>query len=342
MTVYLPSRVKVEGLEFVAIKDTLSHQVEIVKTTIDGRDIFLEMLRSMKVKDWGDFLPAKIYNHSNGDLWSFKEEKFRGMAMLVNQDDELFVVLIENNQLVKKVIPVNDLPRTQKVKIGNQIKTLGGRSVLEIFRNKAQIAKTLGLDYETTWEEAEALRVMKTTQKARREAEREAKEETRRKKLQSILNRSNVTGFTEDGKTCYGTPATEEEWQSLPHRHPVILIDSYDEENQTAKGIREAFFVKKEGNKVSKVVPKKVSAEKPKKEGSETQIIEAKGILQAVIEDAPREILIFSKEDLAILRQRNLNNNTLVALEQTDEQGRYTVLRLEGRESSTVGLFRPV
>jgi hypothetical protein len=341
MTVYLPSRVRIEGLEFVAIKDTLSHQVEIVKTTVDGQDIFLEMLRSMKVKDWGDFLPAKIYKHA-GDLWTFKEEKFRGMAKLINQDGEFFVVLIEQNQLVKKVISVTDLPRTQKVKIGNQIKTLGGRPVLELFRNKAQIAKALDLDYETTKEEAEALRVMKTAQKAQQEAEREAREEARRKKLQAILSRPYVISHTEDGKTCYGTPATEEEWQILPHRHPVILVDSFDEETQTAEGIKEAFFVKKQGNKVSKVVPKKVSSEKPKKENLGNQIIEAKGILQTVIDGiTTREILVFSKEDLAVLRQKNLNNNTLVALEQTDDQGRYTVLKLEGRECSTVGLFRP-
>jgi hypothetical protein len=341
MTIYSPNRVKIEGLEFVAIKDTLSHQVEIVKTTVDGRDIFLEMLRSMKVKDWGDFLPAKIYNHS-GDLWSFKEERFRGMAKLVNQNGELFVVLIEYNRLVKKIISVTDLPRIQKVKIGNQIKTLGGRSTLELFRNKAQIGKILGLDYETTQEEVEALKVMKTAQKAQREAEKEAREEARRKKLQAILSRSDILGYTEDGKTCKGTPATEEEWQTLPNRYPVILVDTFDEESQTVKGIREAFFIKKQGNKVSKVAPKKVFAEKPKAENLETQVIEAKGILQAVIDGIPREILVFSKEDLAILRQRNLNNNTLVALEQTDDQGRYTVLKLEGRESSTVGLFRPV
>jgi hypothetical protein len=183
---------------------------------------------------------------------------------------------------------------------------------------------------------------MKTAQKAQREAEKKAREESRRKKLQSILSRSNMTGYTEDGKTCYGTPATEEEWQILPHRHPVILVDAFDEETQTAEGIQEAFFVKKQGNKVFKVAPKKVSHEKPKKENPESQVIEAKGILQAVIDGIPREILVFSKEDLAVLRQKNLNNNTLVALEQTDDQGRYTVLKLEGRECLTVGLFRPV
>jgi hypothetical protein len=341
MTIYLPSRVKTEGLDFVAIKDTLSHQVEIVKTIVDEQDVFLEMLRSMKVKDWGDFLPAKIYNHS-GELWSFKEEKSREMAKLVNHDGEFFVVLVEHNRLVKKIISVTDLPRTQKVRIGNQIKTLGGRSVLELFRNKAQIAKTLGLDYETTREEAEALKVMKTAQKAQQEAEREAREEARRKKLQAILSRPNMTGYTEDGKTCYGTPATEEEWQILPHRHPVILVDSFDEKTQTAEGISEAFFVKKQGNKVSKVALKKVSVEKPKRETPESQVIEAKGMLRAVIDGIPQEILVFSREDLAILRQRNLNNNTLVALEKTDDQVKYTVLKLEGQECSTVGLFKPV
>lgn len=330
-------RVNISGLEIIVSRDTANHEVEIGKVSNVGQEIFVEMIRSMSVKDWGEFLPARVFGKDGKDLWNFKQENFRGFGKLVNYGNELVIILVNKGQQVEKIVLVADLPKIQRVKIGEKTEMIGGRGPEEMLTLKVCIAKKFKLDHVATNEEKEILQLIRQAEKADEEARRVAKEEAKRIKLQKILGRPDANGYAADGKFCYGTPVTLDEWQMLPDRSRVILVESYDDETKVCGNITEAFFVKKMGNKTEKNLPKSISAEKPKP--VEEKIPEASSIIYAKVDGKIQRIMVFSQKDITLLVKNGLNSGTLVAVDGKDELGRYRIERLENGKSSTVGLF---
>lgn len=331
------SRINLKGFIFVEAKDTPSHEVEVGKVSAGDCELFVEMIRPMSAKDWGDFLPARVYDSSK-DLWNFKQENFRGIGKLINCD-EIVIVLVNKRQQIEKVIPVSDLPKVQQVKVRDRIELVGGRGIQEMFDLKVAVSKRLKMEIVYNDEEWKLLKLIRQMKDADEEAKWAARKEARQERLRKIFARPDVYGYSEDGNLCHGTPVTEKEWPSLPNRSRAILVESYDDDSRTAGKIIEAFFVKKEkGGRPEKYLPKSITAEKPQKR-QEEEIVEAKGVIHAVIDKRLQRVMVFSQDGIASLRKKGLNSGTHLALDQRDEQGRYTVVKLEGDECRTVGLF---
>jgi hypothetical protein len=331
------SRVNVPGLEIVESKDNATHEVEIGKVSEVDQEILIEMIRSMMVKDRGEFFPARVFEASGKDLWRFKNENFHGVGKLVSHGNELVIILVNKHQQIEKVIPVADLPKIQRVKVGEKTEMIGGRGLEDMLTLKFSIAKKFKLDFVTTEDEKSILQFIRQAEKADEEARRVAREEARRGRLIKILSRPAAEGYTINGKICYGTPVTADEWQMLPDKSRAILVESYDDEIRICGNVIEAFFVRKSGNKTEKNLPKPISAEKPKP--AEEKIPEASGIIYARVDGKIQRIMVFAKSDIELLVKKGLNSGTLVAIDGKDEVGRYRVERLEEGKSNTVGLF---
>jgi hypothetical protein len=171
-------------------------------------------------------------------------------------------------------------------------------------------------------------------EKIRKQEEWLAREKARREKLASILSRSEIKAFDEDGKRLHGIPVSGEEWQILPTNTPVILI------NEGEKSA-EAFFVKKtRGGRCEKGLFRIAFLEKPQDQANKP-LTEAK-ILYFDINGSIEEVAHVSGEGLAALRQLGLNSGTMVAIGKPDDKGQLTIVRLEVGECFTVGAFLPL
>jgi hypothetical protein len=326
--------------EILNTKETPAHDIKIVK--IDG--IIIETLRSKKAPN-GDFLPANATDLAGKRLWNFKDENFDGFGKLVEFQGEYFIYLEDRQRVIHRVIPVNDLPKIQRVKLGDKVLTMGGRDTLVLYDLKVAIADFLCNNFFVT-EEEEALlaqmakirQVELEKERLRKEEERKAKEQAKVQKIAIIMSREKITVYTEDDKKRFGIPVVDGEWEMLSDNTAVVLVNNLEE-----KVPIEAFFVKKSASgRISKGSPMKVFPEKKistKKEAS--PIIEARRIIRVIVDDKIQQILNFSKENFDRLRATGLNSGTLVSVGEPKD-GKYTIVQLKGNECLTVGEFTPL
>lgn len=289
-------------------------------------------------------MPANATDAQGKKLWDFKDEGFDGFGKLIDFKDEYYIYLENRQKVIHKVIPVTDLPKIQKVKIGDKVMTIGGRDIYELYRTKISIAMLLDRQFYTTEEEARLLKKMAELRQAElaenrrlRQEELEAKDKARAQRIATILSREKITGYTETGKARYGAPVLEDEWIILKDNTAVVVVDSLEEKNPI-----EAFFVKKNiGGRTSKGSPVRVSAKQPAANKVEIPTIEAKALIQVIIGDQVRQILNFSKENFNHLRATGLNSGTLVAVGEPIN-GKYTIVQMKGNECLTVGEFAAI
>lgn len=325
-------------MEILTIKDYPNHEVEIVKTG----EVVLEMIRSKKVSN-GEFLPANA-KFQEKEVWNFSREKeagFDGIGRLFKLEGEYFIILQDRKKRICKVISVNDLPKLQPISVGGKTIMIGGKSDMELYKLKLNIAEKLNLQVFVTSDEemlnAEMVKFHQSQmelERVQREELRRAKEAAKTERVNSIMSREKIFAFSEDGKKCLGIPVVGNEWEMLPSDTPVILVDSLESRNPV-----EAFFVKKKtSGRLFKGSPKKVSAHKSSPETADP-VIEAEGIIRVIKDGQLLQMPNFTTENFQRLRKTGLNSGTLVAVGQPDEEGRYTVIAMKGSVCETVGQF---
>lgn len=328
-------------MKTLTIKDYPNHEVKIVKIG----EVTLEMLRSKKVPD-GDFLPANAADSQGKRLWSFKDENFDGFGKLVEFKGEYFIYLEDRQRVIHRIILVSDLPKIQRIAIGDQFITIGGRDAHELYLLKVEIAKFLHATFVATKDEQDLLSVMAALHKVELEKERirkqeelQAKEQAKLQRIAEILARVKITAHTDDGKKRFGSPVVGSEWEMLPNDTAVVVVNDLEEKIPT-----EAFFVKRNaGGRVSKGSPVKVSAQAvvvPKDIAAPR--IEGSGIIRVLIDGRLTSVVNFSKKNFDLLRKTGLNSGTMVSVGEPNTAGKYTVVQLKGSECLTVGEFAAI
>lgn len=304
-------------------------------------EVILELLKSKKAPNHAEFLPAKATDLHGKKLWNFKEENFNGLGKLLEFENEYFVYLEDREQTIHRIIPISDLTKIQKIKLGEKIFNLGGTSPENLLKMKVRVAGHIGRNYTLTAEEKTLLQEMEKLRQAeilRKQEEINLKEQAKAQRIAEIIGREKITAYPDDGKPRYGIPVIgEEEWAILPDNTAVVVVNNLEE-----KIPAEAFFVKKSlGGRISKGSLKKVSAKKPTllaKSESEVAVIEALGMIQVVIDSQVRQVLNFSKENFNRLRAKGLNSGTMVAIGEP-RNGKFTIVQVRGNECLTVGEF---
>jgi|GEM_PF-1876350 len=332
----MDSRVKLEGFFLIEVKDSSTVDVECGKVKVGEQEFMVDMIRRKGMS--ADFLPAKVYLDGK-EIWNFPSEKYSGIARLLFIHNEYVLVFINKNRQVENVVPLADLPKIRKIYVNGRKMLIGGRGVYELFKFKAAAAKQLKLEYLKTNEEQTFIQLNNKLESEKKEAARIARADERKRWLDLVFSRPEVNGYSEEGGKYYGTPIVEGEWQKLPDGSRVVLVETYNDEDNTHGDLIEAFFVKKGHNgRPEKKGAKIVFAKRPEKE---EPVIEAKGVEFFKIDSAVVEACIFCKEDIASLNNAGLNSGTYVALEGADDQGRYQILRLSEGKSEPVGIFTP-
>ncbi len=240
------------------------------------------------------------------------------------------------NGTVAKVIKLSDIAR-------------GARSsdILELFELKKNAAEFLGRNFDTSAKENRVIGILvqerKEQETAERRAEREARERKQRERLEMLLKRPNVVGFTASGQKRYGTPVTKDEWPSLSNGAFCMLVESYDDQAQVHKGLVESFRVVKENGKN----PKKAGLALVTLDMPENVIgapLTVKPLSEVLIRKDGKflDVKVYSSDDDVVLLQKaGLNGGTLVGVKQAGKTD--VVLRqvFEDKIVKVAGAYAP-
>lgn len=323
---------------------TKSREVFVAKIEAEGKEITVEFLRSLKTPD-GSFLPASI-RQGEKFLWDFNSEKkngFWGLAMLHKGKDELFILLLSNDQLAK-VVPIADLLHSVFVKVGDVIKRIGGRDEFALLDLKIALSKELKVEMLLSPEDKKLLASRRKDNDEIREDEKNRRAAEKTARTQRITNRQSITVFDPAGKQLYGTPVVGSEWMMLEARAPVVLVDSY--EDGKAGNPLEAFFVKKVKGKAPEKIGLKtdLSYKKPAGSNSGDIVVEAGEVrLYMKGHGGERTLPYLSSEALAALITSGVNGGTMVAVGDPDADGRLAVVKLvESGKVEPVGHYKPI
>lgn len=287
--------------------------------------------KSAKAGKHGRYVPFSIEKEKE-TIWAFADEKVgdvKKIAFLLTHDKGFHLISIISGDKVLKVVPLDDLEKGHVIQTTSGRQITGGRSVLELFHIKGDVADSLNFVRHVSALEEKLMAAHKESFKVEK-SDKAAEKERRR---QAILARPKISGFREDGKKITAIPVVENEWQCLPNETGVILVSKFD---GTAKGMIEAFFVGKKGSSCYKVLPCFVS-EKP---------VAAKKDAEAPLE-ITEEIFSFggrvdafqtvSGKTLDLLRQRGVNCGSQFAVRYESNPDQPVLVALRGNEVVTCG-----
>lgn len=352
-TKQLVRRVKLHGFTLREQPDTDSHQVEIGTIVVNEKTLVLEMIRSKKRLN-GNFLIAKIYNEAEKVMWDFRDfrgenENFRGICQLTFCENQYLLVFIgsifadngERIEFVKEVMPI--VEAIENAFAGQRITS---SSMIQL---KIDVARYMRLECRFSNEEKYFLATIGKRKIAKAKERAEQRQQTRQIRKEKITQRPQISAIGFDGGIYRGTPVTEKEWPTLPDGQKAISVSDVDPESGLPEGPIEAFIVKKRpGSAPYQVNRRQIADFCDRKTTSRSSLspkkVEVKKTIIFEVEDESfEEIRIVTKEDFDKLQADGLNNGTRIALDQTDEKGRYQVLEFsEGGEVKTIGAFAPI
>jgi len=308
--------------------------------------VIINTLKSKKMPN-GDFLPTNATDLQGKHLWDFRSEEFNGFGKLLEFKGEYYIYLEDRQRVIHKVIPVADLPKLQRVMLGDQALTLGGRDAYELYTLKVTIAEFLCATFVVTEQEHNLISAMAKIhqeelekERLQKQEEREANERAKNQRIANIMAREKITAYTEDGKKRFGLPVINSEWEMLPDNTAVVVVNNLEEKIPV-----EAFFVKKTSNsgRTSKGYLVKVFAEKiAVQKNTPTPNIKASRVIRVLIDGRLTSVVNFSKENFDLLRKTGLNSGTMVSIGEPNANGKYTVVQLKGNECLTVGEFATI
>lgn len=347
-------RVYFPGFKFLHNNDTGTHEVEVGTIAVDGVEYTIEFLKSKRLEGRGDFLPASMRKKGQR-IWSFKDEGIAGIAKLIEASPGVPVICVivgsGKGQRVARVIPLSSLSRRHPIMIrGNTHFVDPDEDIGETVRLKQLTAKQLGIgisfsDIENQVAQYQQQKIVKKRkeEEAEREAERVREAHARRERINGIMFRKKITGFTAEGRPFRGIPVTRDEYQCLPKGTYVILVDSYDQITNSHGNLIEGFRLgKTPGGRIEKVNLTPVSKINPITNTTSEAVPEAAYFILIEHEKRVKRVLVFtSQENIRIARERGLNGGTLVTTETAkQEDGRYEVYSVTSTGRDTLGLFK--
>ncbi len=327
------------GFKLDGSSETNTHIINV--GTVSG--LVVEMLISKKAIRFGNFLIAQVRTDDERKLWAFREEGFDGFGRLIwsVSAKEHFIVLINKDNQLCKVIPLTDLPKMTPVKIDEKVMLIGGRSIEKVYQSKLALAKQLGLNYQLSPEEKAWLKYVREEEAAELAAKQAAEAEAKRKaeearkaerdaKIKAIMDCPTVEGWTEDGKHRYGIPVSGEDWKLLPNGTFVMLMN--DEGKPT-----ESFKIGRDRKGIKKDLHVEVSAEKPVEK---TEAFQAKSVKVFLIDNEHKAIpVVDSKTFKELSSSKELNSGTLLAVPLEDSE-KFAVYAMKGFKGvDTIGHF---
>lgn len=242
-----------------SLKET--EAIESIKGTYG--EYVLEFLKAKSMKK-GNWLIAKVYDKDRKEIWSFKATGFQGRGQMFIIGDEPVIGFINRNDVLVDVDFFTDITNTIPATDGKMTIILGGKTLKQKISAKIQISKQEKIRYELSSEEKafsdKELKIRSIlAQKARDEAEK-----AYNSMREEILGRKDITVYSADGQTLFGTPVTSGEWKILPVGKYGVLVESFDKIEQTSGKPLKAFLVKagKGGQKEMVVKSEELSLKK--------------------------------------------------------------------------------
>lgn len=348
----------IKALESIGSKLLSSEMNEFAEFRIyDVPDsgISIQIRRSL-AKPNLDFLPAIVKDSEGKILWGFAAENFKGLGRLLVVDGELVIALTDWTH-VRKVIPVNDLPKVKIVKVGEGTKIVGGRGIQAIINLKHAVAEAFRLKADITDGERDFLAKIRQA-KDYREAEKSAeREEARRKRIAEIMARDQISGFPENGKCRFGVPVLEDEWRMLPvTTGGVVLVSGFSENGEPLGDTATAFFIGR--SKGQPVQEAKVEIKlrgrgrfdhKPKQTQT-TPTVALNSFEEILFEISEKkedlvpgfyEAILTDTLGFSSLKKSGLNSGALIALPSPNgDEGMVQVEKMTGGGSTTLGIFK--
>lgn len=345
----IETRFEFPGFAATANQDTPTHQVE-VGVIKDGNDVFvLHMIRN-KEFEFLNFAVAKIFN-AGKQLWTFQQAQFDGIGLLAKAAGVTVIALVGKGKYgkVERIISLQSL-------VGHQ--PLGIRARIQL---KKAAANFLDRDYILSHTEEnidrkdqevariaaraaeEEARQERLRLDAAEEAARVERENLRLERIQALLARGKITGYTADGQKRFGHPVIETEWQSLSNGTYVMLVDSIDEDG-TIGAMKESFQVVKErGKSPQKGSFAVVSAQKHSRTDACTITFPPIRVTMIEMSDDFFEVGLYSSMDaIRLARANGLNSGSYVAVLEQDEERKILVYSVRSDGIDTIGKFLPL
>jgi len=275
------------------------------------------------------FLISKVFG-DDGLIWQFAGAKFKGIGFLAMAGNEVVVALVEKktNGKVLDVVSLSAIIEHKQLDVSSKI------------RMKRLAAKFLGLDFSLSDIEKKVSKIKFDQEKEKETKVRAERRHARDAKRRRIMSRKEVKGFTADGAPRHGIPVVGDEWQSLPGGKLVILVEEYDEEDNKAGELIEAFYVDRDSNPPKKGKPASVSREAKKTSVSGSGAVMPAHLKTALIdtENGMFEVMVFkTKNDIKAARAAGLNSGTYVTSEESVvEGGLYQIQSISEKEAPTV------
>ncbi len=338
------SRFNFPGFQYIGSQDTETHQVVSGRMTIGEKEVKIQMIRSRMVGEKGSFLPANVSLNSE-QVWSFREENFKGVGILAMAGDIPVVAFISQEEKVERVRLFEDILCLTRLRVGNETCLIGKQcSVLEMMKLKRLAGEYLckngypniGIVYSDRENQVNSDFQRHLAEETA--AKQKIKSAGKLNRISNLLARPRIKVFTETSMLRSGVPVTEKEWPSLPNGAFAVTVKAYDEKTGRCSFPIEAFCViKTPGGKLSKKDTVSVSFRRKVSMPSAARSV---FIVREPNVGQERVLIFLSEEDIKKAAKAGLNSGTLVALETNGAE--FKVSSISGREILPVGTFSAV
>lgn len=317
----------------VAVKDTSTHEVEVIKITEDGNVFFCDMLRRAGLSFEGSFLIASVKDADGNFLWKFADSNHAGLGLLAETTKGAVIALCGAGKraAVERVIPLKSMVQHQQP------------DVATVMMMKSDAGKYLDREYVLTGVESKMFVILAARRKeaeaaaqAAAEAERQRRREQR---VEAILAREPLLETAVGGSRRSGVPVVEAEWQMLPGGTRAILVDRIDENGQIGNPLQAFVVTKVPGKNPIKANVAKLVQYAPTTLGAKSQIPQPLYSVLAERNGVFHEVQIYEHMDtIRQARATGLNSGTMVAVKPEDGKT-LEVFAVRTDEVQTVGKF---
>ena len=350
----IETRFEFPGFVATANLDTPTHQVEVGVIEDGGSAFVLHMIRN-KEYAFLNFAVAKIFDAKDKQLWTFQQAQFDGVGLLAKAGDITVIALVGKGRYgqVERVIPLHSLVASKPIGIRELIKLkVAAAEFLDrdyilsipedtIDRKDKEVARLAARAAEEAAREAKAPQLLQEAA-AQEEAKRE-RERIRLERIQILLARGKISGFTADGQLRSGFPVTSTEWQSCSNGVHVILVDSIGKDGTPGTMLESFKVVKEPGRNPKKGNLATVTALKPERSETPKTMVQPTGNTMIEKNDDFFEVALYaSNEQIREARAQGLNGGSYVAVNSKDKDGKILVYSVHHDKVHTLGAYTPL
>ncbi len=350
----IETRFEFPGFAATANQDTPTHQVEVGVIEDGGNAFVLHMIRN-KEYAFLNFAVAKIFDAKDEQLWTFQQAQFDGVGLLAKADDITVIALVGKGKFgqVERVIPLHSLVGHQPLGIRTRIQLkkaaanfldrdyILSHTEENIDRKDQEVARLAARAAEEAAREAKASQLLQEAA-AQEEAKRE-RERIRLERIQTLLARGKITGYTADGQLRSGFPVTSTEWQSCSNGVHVILVDSIGKDGTPGTMLESFKVVKEPGRNPKKGNLATVTAQKHSRTDACTITFPPIRVTMIEMGDDFFEVGLYPSMDaIRLARANGLNSGSYVAVLEQDEKKKILVYSVRSDGIDTIGKFLPL